>query len=564
MNQQTQNNNPDSSGDLPLKRKRGRPRKYPKVDGEDTSTPINRIRNRVSGEKALQLPGFEKVNGNQSSQNALENNSDEAMVGQVVLGVCEGTFSGGFLIRVKIGNADTSMSGLVFKPGHYVPITPENDVAPSVPVIQRHMVPFPVGTFSQAQNPQPKERSQQHYNIVSQNESHKVNGSPSISQVPQGAVISSNLTSSQGKNVPAMTEQTSHPLTISNAVLTVLPPNNVVPVNNQQPQVTTHSSLGSVPGVTKEIPADGSQVPSAQIHPLARGDVAPTVLPSDNSSNVVLVNNQIPQVVTQASLASLSGVNKEIPAPGNQVPSSETHPLAQVNAVPIELPPGNSPNAVLVNQPHQVTAQTSLGSISGGAKQFPATENQVPSHSLTRDSLVPIILPPGNTSNPVLVDKQPPLVMATQASPGIVSSVAKEIQADGNKVPSSQTRTSQTTLPSGVQNEDSTLDLSSTFALNEKETEAMKLPEIPFQKLVTEVVKRIRVPSDSLETETDHSKSGDNIPLNNRPDDKANHIDPSIMNIEPMQDVGPGPNASTSEPLEIHNTEKMTEMLQVK
>lgn len=55
------------------------------------------------------------------------------MVGQEVTGVVEATLDAGYLLSVRIGDSNTYLRGIVFKPGHYVPVTADNDVAPHVP-----------------------------------------------------------------------------------------------------------------------------------------------------------------------------------------------------------------------------------------------------------------------------------------------------------------------------------------------------------------------------------------------------------------------------------------------
>ena len=48
-------------------------------------------------------------------------------VGQAVTAVVESEFDDGYVITGKIGNSD--LRGVLFKPGHYAPVTAENDVA---------------------------------------------------------------------------------------------------------------------------------------------------------------------------------------------------------------------------------------------------------------------------------------------------------------------------------------------------------------------------------------------------------------------------------------------------
>jgi hypothetical protein len=60
------------------------------------------------------------------------------MVGQPISGVIEATFEAGFLLSVKVGNSDSMLRGVVFKPGHCDPVSVDNDVAPDVPMIRRN------------------------------------------------------------------------------------------------------------------------------------------------------------------------------------------------------------------------------------------------------------------------------------------------------------------------------------------------------------------------------------------------------------------------------------------
>ncbi|KAJ1441370.1 hypothetical protein SESBI_01514 [Sesbania bispinosa] len=228
MDQQNQNNTPDGSGDVPLK---------PPVP-----------------------PGFEGVNGNQQLQRGQENDSNDGMVGQVVYGIIEAVFDAGYLLSVRVGDSDTNLRGLVFKPGRYIPISPENDVAPGVPMIQRNDVPFPSRT-TQVQTPLPKEKSEHPVNVY-RIETPTVNGPPSVPQVPRGTVGSSNLVASgsSGKNVPSVAVPTTHQLVRGNMVPVLLQPNNFsngLPVSNQLAQVAP-ISLGSGIIVDKDIPVDGN------------------------------------------------------------------------------------------------------------------------------------------------------------------------------------------------------------------------------------------------------------------------------------------------------------------
>ncbi|CAH2069922.1 unnamed protein product [Thlaspi arvense] len=115
------NNNHTISGDFMAKRKRGRPRKHLKLD---------------SIEQPLGPPqGFSR---SQQQQQRRQREDDEALVGQPVSGTIEATFEAGFLLSVKIGDSDSMLRGVVFKPGRCDPVSVDNDVAPEVPMIRRN------------------------------------------------------------------------------------------------------------------------------------------------------------------------------------------------------------------------------------------------------------------------------------------------------------------------------------------------------------------------------------------------------------------------------------------
>lgn len=165
-----------SPPDVSVKRKRGRPRKD-KSQNPGKSTYIPRKREQPNhGEGAPIPPGFEGVNGDQQppSVDTMKNNKEESMVGQVVTGVIEAVFDAGFLLSVRVGDSDTSLRGVVFKPGHYVPVSADNDVAPNLQMIRRNEVPFPSG--KQGHKRRGRERSDHHA-------AHPSNGSPTSNQL---------------------------------------------------------------------------------------------------------------------------------------------------------------------------------------------------------------------------------------------------------------------------------------------------------------------------------------------------------------------------------------------
>ncbi|KAL6553402.1 hypothetical protein OROGR_007244 [Orobanche gracilis] len=106
----------------PLKRRRGRPPKDPNLK---RPAPIH---------IPPDLDGVKHYLPSRSDPTA----SPQSLVGQSVSGVVEATLDAGYLLNVRIGNSPTNFRGIVFKPGHYVPVTAENDVAPHLQMIKRN------------------------------------------------------------------------------------------------------------------------------------------------------------------------------------------------------------------------------------------------------------------------------------------------------------------------------------------------------------------------------------------------------------------------------------------
>ncbi|KAH6764361.1 hypothetical protein C2S51_015610 [Perilla frutescens var. frutescens] len=127
MNQFNQGESSSGLSIHPLKRKRGRPRKDPSLK---------------RAQAAHVPPGFEGVK-EYTPQRADRTDGVNSMVGQAVSGVVEATFDAGYLLTVRIGNSTTKLRGVVFKPGHYAPVTAENDVAPHLQMIRRNDVQLP-------------------------------------------------------------------------------------------------------------------------------------------------------------------------------------------------------------------------------------------------------------------------------------------------------------------------------------------------------------------------------------------------------------------------------------
>lgn len=134
MNPENQGNGPDPSSNTSVKRKRGRPRKdQSQISGRSSN--VLAVRDQIQNNVP---PGFERANGS-------VDHNDDAMVGQTVTGVIEATFDAGHLLSIRIGNSETSLRGVVFKPGHYMPVSTENDLAPQIQMIARNAVPSTAG-----------------------------------------------------------------------------------------------------------------------------------------------------------------------------------------------------------------------------------------------------------------------------------------------------------------------------------------------------------------------------------------------------------------------------------
>ncbi|XP_058093998.1 uncharacterized protein LOC131240017 isoform X1 [Magnolia sinica] len=129
MSQENQGNNSAATPSvLPVKRGRGRPRKY---DNPSEREEARRRRRRRTDSAAR---------------------ADSVLVGQIVSGVLDGSFDAGYLLTVRVGETDTVLRGIVFKPGLSVPVSAANDVAPHAKMFTRSGVPLPA---AQQQNPVP-------------------------------------------------------------------------------------------------------------------------------------------------------------------------------------------------------------------------------------------------------------------------------------------------------------------------------------------------------------------------------------------------------------------------
>ncbi|KAA8526973.1 hypothetical protein F0562_008798 [Nyssa sinensis] len=270
MNQANEGNNPDPPPNFPVKRKRGRPRKDQSLNRAETT--------RVP-------PGFEGLNGNQPHQVDPIDDANDGMVGQAVTGVVEAAFDAGYLLTVRIGNSNTYLRGLVFKPGHYVPISAENDVAPHVQMIRRNETHLPTEhqTRVRGHNPRSRERNEQHVNLRGNETALLLNGSPSANQVNRFAPRTANLMASKGKHVPPVAVPTVPPVGARGTVVPVIlqPVNlsNGLPPANHVPSVSSPAAH-LIPSKGKQMQMVASRGLSVQ--PQTNYQLTPKSLQNEN------------------------------------------------------------------------------------------------------------------------------------------------------------------------------------------------------------------------------------------------------------------------------------------
>ncbi|GFZ12518.1 hypothetical protein Acr_23g0009030 [Actinidia rufa] len=235
MNQVNQENNNGAPLNMPVKRKRGRPRK-------DQSLP--------RWETAPMPPGFGVVNGNQPRQVLAIEDASASIVGQPVTEV------------------------LFSSQGHYVPISSENDVAPHVQMIRRNEIPFPREnqTRGRGRRPRSKDRNGQHGSLRRIETGHLVNGLPATNLVhglvPQTADLAVSkaypvpYVGSRGTVVPVVLQ----PVTMMNgfAPANQMPPilshaGHMVVSNHKPLQIITSQVGPSQPQTSHQVTPEGRE-----------------------------------------------------------------------------------------------------------------------------------------------------------------------------------------------------------------------------------------------------------------------------------------------------------------
>lgn len=261
----------------------------------------------------------------------------EEMVGQVVSGVIEGSFDAGYLLKVKIGDTDTYLRGVVFLPGRFSPITALNDVAPQAKMYRRTEMPIPVANpQTLVPGPVPSlEQSDKHpAELQNFGPMIQVQGLPS--ELQPGVPISQ-------ENQPASS---------------VLPSSNVLPLTDNPPMSSTGSSSG--------------------------GRVAPhkiKIMESGHGSQSTIV---IPQMVHD-KVAEQDEAVKEFDCSATKVPNVNLEATVQSKSVSQSVPSTDSiPSSGAVNLELQIQHQAVSDelkpnqSISDGVKSPNLEHNQVP------------------------------------------------------------------------------------------------------------------------------------------------------------------------------------------
>lgn len=287
MDQVNQGINPDALALVPLKRKRGRPRKHPKPDlNHGGSAVAARSLNFYRAYSARIPPGFERMDGAKARQGDAFGHPNSDIVGQPVYGVIEAAFDAGYLLTVKVGNSETTLRGVVLMPGHYVPVSAENDVAPNVQMIKRNKTRFT------------KERKVRHRPVPN------VAANPFRESVPPHASLSAPCVSNAGttgiKPAPVMGNRPAPSLTSrGNVVPVVLQPANIASGCFSVKQVSAASSqsadLVSAPKPKQEnTPVfsnlrSPAQTPNSQ--PAPKGALTDANLCNQSSSQMVDANS---------------------------------------------------------------------------------------------------------------------------------------------------------------------------------------------------------------------------------------------------------------------------------
>lgn len=91
--------------------------------------------------RSASLAHYSEVSSTQPNSAITSSQKTNGLLGQTVCGTLDGTFEAGYLLTVKVGDTGHVLKGIVFDPHRCVPISEENDIAPLIPMAR------PIGTF---------------------------------------------------------------------------------------------------------------------------------------------------------------------------------------------------------------------------------------------------------------------------------------------------------------------------------------------------------------------------------------------------------------------------------
>ncbi|XP_008226967.1 PREDICTED: uncharacterized protein LOC103326513 [Prunus mume] len=112
---------------IPVQRKRGRPRKHP----QPNNSGHNAASIGINSPPPTAPPGFERR----------VVRTTDVRVGSVVCGFIDAEFDGGYMLTVRGDNFHTTLKGVLYKPGSYPHVSAENGVGLGDPMIRRNEVP---------------------------------------------------------------------------------------------------------------------------------------------------------------------------------------------------------------------------------------------------------------------------------------------------------------------------------------------------------------------------------------------------------------------------------------
>ena len=309
MNQQNQGSGPPLN--VPMKRKRGRPRKEESV---------------VQGANVPVMPGSNNVlNSNQTAGTTTV--CDDEMVGKVVTGVIDGTFNAGYLLSVKVADTDAFLRGLVFVEDQVSPVNVENDVAPHVKMIERKEIPIPVV------NPQ----AEIHGSVPSTVQCNKQSFEPELQQVPMSEeqVLPTEIHS----GISSLLENQSASTLIPNSISS-----EEIPQGTQEPGHVNQSTIMS------ELDHDKTVKQSETLHEL---DASTQVKESSADGGETKVSEATSELINL--VPPIDNANKELGTGQQAVPYA--HQLNEPNTSNIEsnlIPVSAEPEAL----PCEQTAKT--------------------------------------------------------------------------------------------------------------------------------------------------------------------------------------------------------------